>query len=142
MPSNPACLTSSNPFSNPHSFGIMLSPMAFFIRRLIPGEGASYSQSALPATPSCGARTLRRAGTVLLWACPRVLGGPGVQGRVGLAHDALEHGAGGALECVSRGPAYAAAMGWGYPLGVGWEGRSVEGVAAGIVRVAYAHGNV
>src|SRR5256885_3132476 len=35
MPSNPACLTRSRPFSNPHSLRIMLSPMAFFIARII-----------------------------------------------------------------------------------------------------------
>src|SRR6266853_774682 len=43
----PACLTSSNPFSNPHSFGIMLSPMAFFIGRLIPRRGRIILQIGL-----------------------------------------------------------------------------------------------
>jgi len=80
--------------------------------------------------------------TVLLSYYPRVLGGPYVQGGVGLSHYGLEHGTGDPLESVSHDPAYAAAMGWGYTLGVGWEGRPVEGVAAGIVRVTYAHGNV
>src|SRR5205807_1478768 len=47
MPSNPACLTSSRPFSNPHSFAIMLSPMAFFIARLI-----SYDGHVQPNSPS------------------------------------------------------------------------------------------
>src|SRR2546428_9744350 len=35
MLSQPACLTSDKPLSNPHSFAIMLSPMAFFIARLL-----------------------------------------------------------------------------------------------------------
>src|ERR1043166_6631035 len=35
MPSYPARLTSSSPFSNPHSFGIMLSPMDFFMGRIV-----------------------------------------------------------------------------------------------------------
>src|SRR2546422_1083281 len=52
MPSNPACLTSSNPFSNPHSFGIMLSPMAFFIERLIPRRGRIIPQIGLASDPA------------------------------------------------------------------------------------------
>src|SRR6266566_4015209 len=47
MPSKPACLTSANPFSNAHSFGIMLSPMAFFIGRLIPRRGRIILQIGL-----------------------------------------------------------------------------------------------
>ena len=71
--------------------------------------------------------------TVLLAYYPRVRGGPYIQAGVGLSHYGLEHGTGDLLEPVSHEPAYAAAMGWGYTLGAGWDGR---------VRVTYAHGNV
>lgn len=80
--------------------------------------------------------------TGLLSYYPRIRGGPYVQGGVGLSHYSLEHGRADPLEPVSHEPAYAAAMGWGYTLGVGWEGRRrVEG-GSGITRVTYAYGNV
>ena len=71
--------------------------------------------------------------TALLAYYPRIHGGPYIQAGLGLSHYALEHGTGDPLESVSHAAAYAAAMGWGYTVSVGWEGR---------VRLTYAHGNV
>ena len=71
--------------------------------------------------------------TVFLACYPRIHSRLYIQGGVGLSHYGLEHGTGDPLEPGSHDPAYAAAMGWGYTLGVGWEDR---------VRLTYARGNV
>jgi len=70
--------------------------------------------------------------TVLLSYYPRTAGGPYIEAGAGLSHYGLEHGRVDPLESVSNEPAYAAAMGWGYTLGVG----------VSFVRVTYAHGSV
>ena len=70
--------------------------------------------------------------TVLLSYYPRISGGPYIEAGLGLSHYGLEHGRADPLESVSHEPAYAAAMGWGYTLGVG----------VSFIRVTYAHGNV
>src|SRR2546421_12801930 len=51
MPSNPACLTRSRPFSNPHSLRIMLSPMAFFIARIIHSMNLAGDTRSLEPSP-------------------------------------------------------------------------------------------
>jgi hypothetical protein len=76
--------------------------------------------------------------TVFLSYYPRIRGGPYVEAGVGFSHYGLEHGTGDPLESVSSTEsAYAAAMGWGYTLGVGWELNN-----GSLIRVTYAHGNV
>src|ERR671923_864058 len=70
MPSKPACFTSCRPLSNPHSFGIMLSPIAFFM-------DASYAKTARPATPAhFDGRRFRNpngANGLPFWLVPRML---------------------------------------------------------------------
>ena len=79
--------------------------------------------------------------TVFLSYYPRIRGGPYVHAGLGLSHYGLEHGTGDPLESVSSSePAYAAAMGWGYTFGAGWDLPGTRG--SGIARVTYAYGDV
>ena len=70
-----------------------------------------------------------------LWYYPQLRGGPFVEGGVGPAHYMLAKGTGDPLESISSSPSPAAGTGWGFTLGVGWEGKVVP-------RVTYAYGNV
>ena len=63
-------------------------------------------------------------GTVFLSYSPRIRTGLFVEGGPAITHYTLTLGTGDPIEPDSRTPAFAAGYGWGYALGIGWQGPS------------------